>query len=411
MATKNMGSLSENRLEVCAEESDLENLVAAAHDTAPVSGLTHNFYRYPARFSPSFARAAVLAFSKPGDWVMDPFVGGGTTLVEALAAGRNAFGIDISALANFVSKAKTLVISNRDVEALRHWANQLPKFVNMHAPGHHFADYADAGYYRNITGRDCWRLRKAIEQALATVIRLRSEPARTLAHCIILRTAQWALDSRKALPCIPRFRQELVRQATAMLAATLDFRASVRRNTAYPRPEAICLNRSAAGLEHEPVMGRITPPKLIITSPPYPGIHVLYHKWQVDGRKETPAAFWIANQLDGAGSSYYTMGDRKYPELRTYFENLEAAFRSIASVCGPQTTVVQMVAFSEPEWQIPRYLEVMEACGLRELRPWNLQDDSDGRLWREVPNRKWHARQKSRAPGAREVVLIYRKRT
>jgi len=32
----------------------------------------------------------------------------------------------------------------------------------------------------------------------------------------------------------------------------------------------------------------------------------------------------IANKLDGAGSSYYTMGDRKHPELRTYFENIKA---------------------------------------------------------------------------------------
>jgi hypothetical protein len=42
------------------------------------AGHTHNFYRYPARFSPQFARAAVEAFSAPGDTVLDPFVGGGT---------------------------------------------------------------------------------------------------------------------------------------------------------------------------------------------------------------------------------------------------------------------------------------------------------------------------------------------
>ena len=40
---------------------------------------------------------------------------------------------------------------------------------------------------------------------------------------------------------------------------------------------------------------------------------MLYHRWQVDGRKEAPLPFMIANKLDGAGSSFYTMGDRKYP--------------------------------------------------------------------------------------------------
>ncbi len=60
--------------------------------------------QYPARFSPAFARAAIETFTKPGDLVLDPHVGGGTTLVEALALGRDAIGVDISALAEFVAK-------------------------------------------------------------------------------------------------------------------------------------------------------------------------------------------------------------------------------------------------------------------------------------------------------------------
>ena len=66
-----------------------------------VSGLTHSFYRYPARFSPLFARTAIALFSKPGDTVLDPFVGGGTTVVETLAAGRRAVGVDLNSLAVF----------------------------------------------------------------------------------------------------------------------------------------------------------------------------------------------------------------------------------------------------------------------------------------------------------------------
>lgn len=392
------------------EQAGLAAIISAARDTTRVAGFTHNFYRYPARFSPTFVREALLALSEPGDWVMDPFAGGGTTLVEALVAGRNVLGIDISALAAFVCEAKTLVLSDRDAEELRQWALQLPSAINMHAPGHRFADYANAGYYRNIVGRDYWRLRKAIEQTLASVARLRNKAAETIARCVALRTAQWALDARRTLPSVPRFREELILQAETMMSAALDFRTRIEQYPSNQRPQVICLHRTAAGLEYEPTIARVAPPKLVITSPPYPGIHVLYHRWQVDGRKEAPAPFWIANKLDGAGSSYYTMGDRKYPKLRSYFESLEASFQSIANVCGSETTVVQIVAFSEPDWQLPRYLEVMEACGLRELRPWALNEEGDGRLWREVPNRKWHARQKECAPGSREVVLVHTKK-
>jgi len=57
-----------------------ELLVAGARDERPVRGLTHSYYKYPARFSPSFVRAAIQAFTCPGDVCLDPHVGGGTTL-------------------------------------------------------------------------------------------------------------------------------------------------------------------------------------------------------------------------------------------------------------------------------------------------------------------------------------------
>src|SRR6266566_6728067 len=91
--------------------NDQARLIDAACDTEPVRGLTHGFYKYPARFSPKFARSAIEAFTKPGDLVLDPHVGGGTTLVEAVASGREAIGVDISPLAEFVARVKSTVYS------------------------------------------------------------------------------------------------------------------------------------------------------------------------------------------------------------------------------------------------------------------------------------------------------------
>ncbi|MCI0614046.1 site-specific DNA-methyltransferase, partial [bacterium] len=50
-----------------------EDLVSAAKSSEAVTGLTHNFYRYPARFSPLFAREVIRAFTDPGDVILDPF--------------------------------------------------------------------------------------------------------------------------------------------------------------------------------------------------------------------------------------------------------------------------------------------------------------------------------------------------
>jgi len=68
--------------------------------------LNHNVFRYPAKFHPPVARALVEQFSAAGETVLDPFCGSGTTLVEALVAGRHVVGTDVDPLAVFVSSAK-----------------------------------------------------------------------------------------------------------------------------------------------------------------------------------------------------------------------------------------------------------------------------------------------------------------
>ena len=41
-------------------------------------------------------RNLILRYSNPGDWVLDQFIGSGTTLVEAKLLHRNAIGVDIN---------------------------------------------------------------------------------------------------------------------------------------------------------------------------------------------------------------------------------------------------------------------------------------------------------------------------
>jgi hypothetical protein len=49
---------------------------------------------HPAKMLPAIARRAVLAYTQPGDLVLDPMCGIGTSLVEAVHAGRRAVGIE-----------------------------------------------------------------------------------------------------------------------------------------------------------------------------------------------------------------------------------------------------------------------------------------------------------------------------
>jgi len=381
-------------------------LIAAARDGEPVRGLTHGFYKYPARFSPTFARAAIETFTKPGQLVLDPHVGGGTSLVEARASGREAVGADISSLAEFVTRVKCTIFSEAELDTLRIWAKRLPGVVDIHAPSVAFSEYAELGYYKHLAHPSRWRLRKGIEQALASAIRLGKPRLEAFGRCAVLRSAQWALDGTRHVTSMDDFRDFLGETATQMVNGARELRAAAKENGRNP---VTIIHRSAAGLEDDERVATMRAPSLVLTSPPYPGVHVLYHRWQVDGRKEAPLPFMIANTLDGSGSSYYTMGDRKYPELRTYFKNIGATMSSVAALANRRTVIVQMVAFSEPKWQLPRYLETMEEAGLTEVRLSALRGVRDGRLWRRVPSRRWYSQQRGETPGSQEVVLIHRR--
>jgi modification methylase len=50
--------------------------------------------KHPARMLPAIAAHAVDAYTAPGDLVLDPMCGIGTTLVEAIHAGRDAIGVE-----------------------------------------------------------------------------------------------------------------------------------------------------------------------------------------------------------------------------------------------------------------------------------------------------------------------------
>src|SRR5688500_10007182 len=109
-----------NEIEFTKETISKLKVALMANDY--VQGTTHNFYRYPARFSPKFVREIINIFSKPGDVILDPFMGGGTTLVEALINQRHSIGFDISPIAAFVSKAKTTILNSSDFNVIHKWS-------------------------------------------------------------------------------------------------------------------------------------------------------------------------------------------------------------------------------------------------------------------------------------------------
>lgn len=395
----------------------LDVLREAAIDSAYVSlggrrtSSVHEFYRYPARFSPRFARAAIETFTELDGLVFDPFAGGGTSVVEAHRSGRPSVAADINALATFVTRAKTTLYSPADLDELLSMANGVPRLPL--AIGEALRNpWVDQGYWRNISCPETWRIRNLLAGGIEAVMRLDGADARILGRCALLRTGQWALDMREVVPTVDEFRRQLRRDIESMVEVARAYRAEIDAVEPQRGMPAIVERGLPESASHPTVTGAGTP-ALILTSPPYPGVYVNYHRWKVRGRRETPAPYWVADRLDGHGISHYTMSARNRDSSRMYFEKLRLAFEGIVGLMSEQTWLVQVVGFNEGKSQLERYLRLMTDLGLHESRLDGLATGDDGRLWRSVPSRRWWVAAgelSQTAPStAREVVLIHRR--
>jgi hypothetical protein len=179
----------------------------------------------------------------------------------------------------------------------------------------------------------------------------------------------------------------------------------VRESSGDSPPVIEVFNAGAESITTVPsALLKSSPPKLVVTSPPYPGVHVLYHRWQTWGGKESPALFWIADCLDGQGCAYYTFGDRRtHTHEDDYFRRLRESFTEVGKVLAKNAVVVQLVGFAKPDEYLARYLEAMEAAGFEEY-----EDEESSQYWRPVPNRKWYTWLRPDVKQAAEVMLIHR---
>ena len=83
----------------------MDDCVALQLNSGDGSG-GHRVYRYPARFPSSVARWAIERFTRAGDTVYDPFMGSGTTVLEAVLLERHAVGCDVNPFAVWLTRTK-----------------------------------------------------------------------------------------------------------------------------------------------------------------------------------------------------------------------------------------------------------------------------------------------------------------
>lgn len=315
--------------------------------------------------------------------------------MEALVRGRAVTGFDINPLSILLTRAKTTPLYGRDRIALRQWASA------GDPAGSGATEWSDA------------RLRNAPEELVrvlapfeAAIWRLSSPRQQDAARTVLLDAAQTAidgLDRPKDAICLPPLIESGVERLLDGIDGLMDgLRGSgIRPNEAVYRRRILRLgaaNEVAASRAVNRLCGRFG---LVVTSPPYPGVHVLYHRWQVAGRSETPMAYWLANSDDGLGPKHYTMGGRSTVGDIRYFATIRDSWTAVRRLLKPECFVVQMIAFADEERQLPLYLDAMAEAGYRRRTEYEPADS------RQVPNRRWYNRVKPERGGAKERLLVH----
>lgn len=78
---------------------------------------SHNFHAFAAKFPPQLPAKFISELTEPGDTVLDPMMGSGTTLVEAYLSNRSGIGFDIDPLALRIAEVKVTPLNIEEVSS------------------------------------------------------------------------------------------------------------------------------------------------------------------------------------------------------------------------------------------------------------------------------------------------------
>jgi len=234
----------------------------------------HRLHPYHGKFIPQLVEVLLGRYFAPGDHVLDPFAGSGTTLVQALESGLDATGVDVAAFNCLLMRVKTAPYDLAELGAeLQEVGERIESLPRRRAKpsGYLRAWYASQAAAELLTFRDLIPEYRH-QDVLRVILSRAARSARRAAHFDLeapkepQRGEYWCHKHRRE--CRP------VESATAFLRRyTHDTRARIEEfaRVRDTEREATVLHGDAQEVE---LAG---PYDGILTSPPYPGL-IDYHE-------------------------------------------------------------------------------------------------------------------------------------
>ena len=234
-----------------------------AHLTQKHTGYaSHGYHRYPAKYIPQLAKKLILAHSRQGDLVVDPFGGCGTTAIEAKIAKRRAVAVDVNPVAVMISEAKINAIPTSELQAA------IDRFWRRHENAE--GDGASPPSNERI---DYWFLppqKAALRRILSAVRMEKKSDCKEFLLCafsnILKNCSMWHMKSNKPLYAADKVPADPVVQ----------FRRQLKKMTRLNADYCALLDAQAATTQCEVLQGDAAKlpvddgdASLVVTSPPY----------------------------------------------------------------------------------------------------------------------------------------------
>ena len=229
----------------------------------------HRLHPYLGKFVPQLVEAMLERYFRPGQRVLDPFAGSGTTLVQALESGLDATGVDIAAFNCLLMGVKTSAYNLFALET------EIRDALSQHGESSEPSEYVRA-WYAPQAAEELLAYRSAVDgyehaDVLRVVLARAARSARRTTHFDLdfPRAPQlepyWCHKHRRECHPVERAEHFLRRYALDTLARIKTF-ARVRPKGAT----AAILHGDAREVALRECDG-------IVTSPPYPGL-IDYHE-------------------------------------------------------------------------------------------------------------------------------------
>lgn len=290
---------------------------------------------YYAMFPTSFADDVVTQFTEPGDWVLDPFAGRGTSVYSAASAGRHGIGVELNPVGWLYGATKLAVAPRESVEAKlrdieRHAPWWLSETASLPAFFSHCFNKSVLAFLLSARSMLKWRTSR-IDRTLMAFI---------LIYLHGKQDAALSNQMRQTKAMAPRYAVNWWRERD-LKPPVVDPGDFLRDRIAwrYARGTPVVTNshiflgdctRRVEGLASRWSEGKLQPVKLLLTSPPYFGLTNYHYDqwlrlWMLGGRPD-------ANR---PGGKYRD----KFESKAAYSRLLVTAFRKASAYLAPDAVI------------------------------------------------------------------------